>query len=104
MRPQKNNYGSWSKEELRKAESTATRFLQDNAGQISETLRAKVRYLELLVGRLSAKDATLDQRLDHFARLAEIAQLLKEDAEGFFELASQPLVARILQGVNTPRG
>ena len=96
---QPNDYGKWNKEQLRKAEATARQFLEDNGVQISDTLRTKVKFLETLVNRLSQKNPTLDQRLDCFARIAEIAQLLKDDAEGFFELASQPVVARILSTV-----
>lgn len=92
----KDDYGRWSKEELRKAEATASQFLEENAPQISETLRAKARFLEGLIKTLGHKKTPLDQRLDCFARIAEISQLLKEDDDGFFELASQPLVARIL--------
>jgi hypothetical protein len=98
----KDNYARWSKDELRKAEATASHFLEDNAGQISETLRAKAKFLEGLIQTLGNKNTTLDQRLDCFARISEISQLLKEDADGFFELASQPLVARIL--LNTKAG
>jgi aconitase B len=83
-------------EELRRAEATARDFLEDNAAQISETLQAKIRFLQLLVERVGQKKTTLDQRLDSFARIAEIAELLKQDADGFFNLASQPVVARIL--------
>lgn len=96
MRPDDTNYGRWSSEELRKAENTATKFLEDNGTQIAETLRAKVRFLEVLIQRLSSKKTTLDQRLDCFARVSEICDLLQEDADGFFQLASQPVVARIL--------
>lgn len=92
----KDNYGRWSKDELRKAEATATQFLEDNAIRISETLRAKARFLDGLIETLGNKKTSLDQRLDSFARISEIAQLLKDDADGFFDLASQPLVARIL--------
>jgi exonuclease VII small subunit len=96
---QPNNYGKWSKEQLRKAEATARQFLDENGAQISDTLRTKVKFLETLVNRLNQKNLTLDQKLDCFARIGEISQLLKDDAEGFFELASQPVVARILSTV-----
>lgn len=96
---QNSSYGKWSKEELRKAEATASKFLEDNGPQISETLRAKLRYIDALINRLSLRKTTLDQRLDCFARIAEISELLEEDARGFFELASQPVVARILSNV-----
>ena len=103
MADQKNNYGKWSKDELRKAEATARKFLEDNGDQISETLRTKVRYLEVLVNRLASRKTSLDERLDCFARIAEISQLLKDDAEGFFELASQPVVAQILNTVRVKK-
>ncbi len=90
------NRARWSKEELEKAEATAKQFLEDNASQICDTLRAKMKFLELLVHRLSLKKTTLDQRLDCFARLSEVADLLKDDADGFFELASQPVIAKTL--------
>jgi hypothetical protein len=92
----RSNYGKWSNEELRKAEATAKQFLEENGSQISETLRAKLKYLDMLVSRLATRKSSLDDRLECFARIAEIAQLLKDDAEGFFELASQPVVAQIL--------
>ena|SRR5689334_7597642 len=100
MQPdRKSNYGKWSQQELRKAQATAKQFLEDNGSQISDTLRTKVKYLELLVNRLATRRGSLDERLDCFARIAEIAKLLQDDAEGFFELASQPLVAQILNTV-----
>jgi len=90
------NYSRWSPEELRRAEATAGRFLEDNAAQIAQTLRAKVTFLEQMIQRLGQKEASLDQRLDCFARVSEIAKLLEEDANNFFDLASQPIVARML--------
>ncbi len=96
---EKHPHSRWTKDEIQKAEATATRFLEENGTQIAETLRAKVRFLEALINRLASKKTTLDQRLDCFARIAEISDLLKEDADGFFSLASQPVVARILANV-----
>jgi hypothetical protein len=95
-RDSQDDFGRWSKEELRKAEVTASQFLEQNARQISETLRAKAKFLEGLIQAIGNRKTTLDERLDCFARIAEISQLLKEDADGFFELASQPVVAQIL--------
>jgi hypothetical protein len=93
------NYSDWSEQELRNAESIATRFLDANAQQIVETLQAKLRFLQFLIRRLDQKNVTLDFRLDCFARIAEISQFMKDDAEGFFALASHPIVARLLQDV-----
>jgi hypothetical protein len=90
------SYGKWSREELSKAENTASQFLEENSAQIADTMRVKIRFLETLIQRLSLKTTTFEDRLDYFARVSEIARLLEADADGFFELASQPVVARIL--------
>jgi hypothetical protein len=100
MTPEKNrNYGKWSREELRSAENTACQFLEENAAQIADTLRAKVKFLETLIYRVSQKNTPFDDRLEYFARISEVARLIHEDADGFFELASQPMVAQILKTV-----
>lgn len=97
MLPDNNrHYGKWSREELRNAEATASQFLEENSVQIADTMRAKVRFLESLIQRISLKKTTFDDRLEYFARISEIAALIQADADGFFELASQPMVARIL--------
>jgi hypothetical protein len=93
------DYSHWTDQELKHAEVTADQFLRDNATQIIETLKAKLNFLEFLIQRLDQRNASLNHRLDCFARIAEISQFIKDDAQGFFELASQPIVARLLQGV-----
>ncbi len=103
MPDQSRNYGKWSAEELRKAEATASRFLEENGGQIAETMRAKAKFMETLMQRLSQPKTTFQERLDYLARISEIADLIKADADGFFELASQPTVARILGTVKRGR-
>jgi hypothetical protein len=91
-RPDRNR----SREELLIAEATAKSFLQDHSIQIADTLRAKLRFLELLVQRVATPNADFADRLDYFARISEIAHLIEDDANGFFELASSPMVARIV--------
>jgi hypothetical protein len=98
----KPNYGTWSLDELRRAERTAGAFLRQNSTDISEAFRAKLRYLEILVTRLERKPLGLDERLEHFAQISELAQMIKDESDGFFELGSQPVVARVLSG--TKRG
>jgi hypothetical protein len=99
-----SDYSHWEDWELRKAEVTASQFLEDHAPQIVENLRAKLRFLDFLIKRLERDDASLDHRLDCFARIAEVSRFMKEDAEGFFELASHPMVARLLHDVPWPAG
>lgn len=97
MKPEENRpYDKLSPEELQKAQATACQFLEENSAQISDTMRAKLRFLETLIQRLSVKKTSFEDRLEYFARIAEIARLIEEDANGFFQLASQPVVARIL--------
>jgi hypothetical protein len=96
-------YGKWTKEELLAAEATAEQFLEENSAQIADTMRAKARFLETLIHRVAMPQTSLQDRLEYFARISEIAQLVQEDADGFFELASQPVVARILGSVKKPR-
>jgi hypothetical protein len=45
------------------------------------------------------KKTGFDDRLEYLARISEIARLIQSDADGFFELASNPVVARILTSV-----
>jgi hypothetical protein len=94
--------GRWSHEELRAAQTTACQFLEDNSTEIADTLRAKLRFLEILIERLESKTTGFEDRLEFFARVSEIARLIEDDADGFFELASQPVVARILATVPHP--
>ena len=92
-------YGKWTREELRHAEATARQFLEDHSSQIADTMRAKAKYLETLIQRIALPKTSFDDRLEYFARISEIAALIQQDADGFFELASQPVVARILKTV-----
>lgn len=96
-------YGKWSKEELLTAETTARQFLQDNSAQIADTMRAKAKYMETLIQRIGHPKTSFEDRLDYFARISEIAALIQDDADGFFKLASQPVVARILKTVGAGR-
>ncbi len=97
------HYGKWSRDELRKAEATASRFLAENSAPIADTMRAKARCLEALIQRLALKKTGFEDRLEYLARISEVARLIQEDADGFFELASQPVVARILGTVPRKR-
>ena len=92
----KNDYSEWSEEELRRAESEADRFLNENEAQIRENLESKLALLDGLVKGLGGQQLSLDERLDCFARIAEVSGALEEDAKGFFSLASEPVVARLL--------
>jgi hypothetical protein len=96
MGRQRNDYSTWSEEALRRAEWEADRFLSENEAQIRENLAAKVALLDRLVKSLSGQQMSLDERLDCFARIAEASGALEQDAKGFFSLASEPVVARLL--------
>ncbi len=94
--PDDRPYGKWNNDELLNAEATARQFLEDNGLQVADTMRAKLRFMETLIQRIAMKKAGFHERLEYLARVSEIAELIREDADGFFELASQPVVARIL--------
>lgn len=96
MQDEQPQFGKWSREELHNAEVTASRFLADNSGPIADAMRTKARFLEALIQRFSNPNAEFAERLEYFARISEIARLIEADANGFFELASQPVVAKIL--------
>jgi hypothetical protein len=89
----------WTSDEMRKAEQTASDFLEENSVQIADAMRSKAKYLEMLLHRVSQRNTSLSDRLEHLARISEIARLLEADADGFFDLASGPMVARILGSV-----
>jgi len=92
-------YGKWSREELLEAEAAASQFLEQNCLPIADAMRAKAKFLADLIHRLSLETTSFDDRLEYLARVGEIAQLIQEDADGFFALASQPGVALILKAV-----
>jgi hypothetical protein len=94
-----NDYAKWNERELRRAESVAGRFLSENVDTIGESLRLKVDLLDSLVHRLHHPQLLLDERLHIFAHIEEIARTLQVDAQGFFRMASEPVVARILAQV-----
>jgi hypothetical protein len=89
----------WTRQEMLSAEATARTFLEENSGQIADTMRAKAKFLETLLQRVSQPTTSFEDRLEYFARISEIAALIQSDADGFFALASQPVVARILSTV-----
>jgi hypothetical protein len=95
------NYSEWSQGELRRAERVAGEFLEENAEEILGTLRAKLKFLQVLIERLDRPAASLDYKLDCFARISELSDFIKDDARGFFELASNPMVARLLSEVQS---
>jgi|SRR5579872_5771711 len=102
MDTKSNDYAKWSEPELRRAESVANQFLQDHAEQIRQNFELKIARLQQLVESLD-RHMNFDQRLDCFARIAEAARSLEEDAVGFFGMAAEPVVARLLAKVESKR-
>lgn len=99
-----HDYAKWSEPELRRAESVAARFLEENGGPIGANLLSKIDELADLADAIRRPKLSLDERLDALARIAEVARALQDDAKGFFHMASEPMVARILAQVeNKPR-
>jgi hypothetical protein len=91
-----NDYAQWTAEELKRAEATAARFLAEHNLQIYETFRTQWRILGTLIENLKAPNLLMDDRVNCFAQISEIARMMEQDAQGFFDLSSQPAVARLL--------
>ncbi len=90
------DYSRWTGPELQRAETTASQFLAEKQQDISRAFSSQCAALETLVGMLRKADLTLEEKLDCFARIAEVSEGIQDCARGFFELGSQPLVARVL--------
>lgn len=101
MDSQDNDYEKWTERELRRAESVAANFIHENIDTIGESLRARVASLDDLVTRLGRQHLSFDERLHILARIEEISRALQQDAQGFFHMASEQVVARILAQVES---
>jgi hypothetical protein len=91
-----NDYTQWTTDELKRAEATAARFLAEHNLEIYETFRTQWRVLGALIENLKAPNLLMDDRVNCFAQISEIARAMEENAEGFFDLSSQPAIARLL--------
>ena len=91
------DYSQWSEGELVRAETTAEEFLIRNREKISTIFSRQQHALGHLLQVLDTPDLTFEERLDCFARISEMADCLRECANGFFELGAQPMVARVIQ-------
>ena len=96
------DYSTWSGAELARAESTAEQFLSQNHIAIWHSFARQGAVLERLVALLKREDLSMEQRLDCFARIAEVSEGVQDCANGFFELGSQPVVARMLSKADLP--
>src|SRR5437763_1175338 len=90
------DYSSWPGAELDRAANTASQFLSEKHPDISRAFERQCDVLCRLVAILNQPDLTVEQRLDCFARIAETSEGIRECADGFFELGSEPMVARVL--------
>lgn len=95
------DYSRWTGPELRRAELTATQFLNEKQQDISRAFSSQCEALETLVAMLRKPNLSLEDRLDCFARIAEVSAGIQDCAQGFFDLGSQPLVARVLANAET---
>ena len=96
------DYECWSAPELVRAERTAATFLSRNHMAIYQAFARQGAVLGKLVAVLKQEDLSLEQRLDCFARIAEVSKGVEDCANGFFELGSEPLVARVLSKADLP--
>jgi hypothetical protein len=94
-----SDYSTWSGAELVLAENAADQFLSGNHLAIWQSFVQQGQVLAGLCAILKRPDLTMEQRLVCFARIAEVSQGVQVCAQGFFELGSQPVVARVLAEV-----
>ena len=66
---------------------------------IQTALAAQCKVLADLIGNLGSPNHSFEDQLDCLAHISEVSQLLRDSAEGFFELGSQPVVAQTLSGL-----
>lgn len=90
------DFSRWTDAELARAEDTADRFLSQNHLAIWQSFARQGAILQRLVAVLRRSDLSLEERLDCFARIAEVSQGVQDSANGFFDLGSQPVVALML--------
>ncbi len=100
--PNSFDYSSWSGAELTRAGNTAEQFLSENHLAIWQSFSRQGAVLERLVSVLKRADLSLEQRLDCFARIAEVSQGVQDTANGFFELGSEPVIALVLSKADLP--
>ena len=96
------DYSGWTGAELARAENTADEFLSQNHLAIWKSFSRQGAVLERLVSVLKRADLTLEERLDCFGRIAEVSRGVHDSANGFFELGSQPVVAKVLANAELP--
>jgi hypothetical protein len=85
--------------ELYAAEVKAKAFLQEHSEEVAETMRTKAKVLTSAIECLALPDLPFDERMDMFAKVSELAEMIQSDAHGFFDLAVGPSVARIVRTV-----
>jgi hypothetical protein len=90
------DFSKWTGSELARAEATAEQFLSEHQLSISQVFARQCVILQRMVALLGVDNLTLEERLDCFARIGEVADGMQRSANGFFNLGSQPLVARML--------
>ncbi|MEP6714084.1 MAG: hypothetical protein ABJC09_00840 [Terriglobia bacterium] len=98
------DYSGWSGTELVRAGDTAAGFLRENHLAIWQSFARQGAVLGRLVDVLKRADLTLEERLDCFARIAEVSKGIDDTANGFFDLGSQPMVALVLADAELPEG
>jgi hypothetical protein len=96
------DYSGWTGTELLRAGATAAGFLSENHIAIWQSFARQSAVLGRLVSVLKRADLTIEERLDCFARIAEVSKGIDDSASGFFDLGSQPVVALVLADVELP--
>jgi len=91
------DFGKWSAEELKKAETAAVEFVNQNSTGIAQTFEKRLLILAKVVARLKAPGISFDERMLCLSVVEELSKGLSESARGFFEIGYVPSVAKLMK-------
>jgi hypothetical protein len=91
------DFGSWSPQDLLKAENAAIEFLNENIEGIADTFDKRLALMRRVTGMMRDSEATFEDRMLYLSLLEEIAVSVRESAHEFFEIGCIPRVASIVR-------
>ncbi len=92
------DFGSWTPQELERAENAAIQFLNENIDGIADGFDKRASLIRRVIGMMRSGDATFEERMMYLSLLQEIANSVSESARDFFEIGCVPRVAHMMKG------
>lgn len=94
------DYSGWTNLELQRARATAQAYLTTHQTDVQRALAAQCRVLVGLIENLGSTELTFEDQLDCLAHIGDVSQIIRDSAQGFFDLGCQPVVAQTLVRAN----